>query len=203
MKNYREYWKPQTYGDAQYFIDTGNAGDDFWRWGRERYAEMTPYLPEPCSVVVDYGCGIARVLKCHTAERRIGLDVSPEMLDFARAENPDLEFMQIAGNEIPLPDGTVDFLYSLLVLQHMDAADVQRVLTETARTLKASGRCFMEFSAFGDAWSPDARQNDKHAVLMYTPEIICEISEAAGLEVLQIFVHPVNYLVMVGRRKHE
>jgi arsenite methyltransferase len=75
--------------------------------------------------------------------RAIGLDMTDEMLELARANAreagvPNAEFVKGYMEDIPLADGSVDVVLSNCVINL--AADKSRVLAEAARVLKAGGR---------------------------------------------------------------
>jgi arsenite methyltransferase len=75
--------------------------------------------------------------------RAIGLDMTDEMLDLARANAAEagvanVEFLKGYIEDIPLPDGTVDVIISNCVINL--AGDKHKVLAEAARVLKPGGR---------------------------------------------------------------
>ena len=75
--------------------------------------------------------------------RAIGLDMTDEMLDLARANAADanienVEFLKGYLEDIPLPDNSVDVVISNCVINL--AADKRKVLAEAARVLKPGGR---------------------------------------------------------------
>jgi len=75
--------------------------------------------------------------------RAIGLDMTDEMLELARANAAhagveNVEFLKGYIEDIPLPDGSVDVVISNCVINL--AADKSRVLAETARVLRPGGR---------------------------------------------------------------
>jgi arsenite methyltransferase len=75
--------------------------------------------------------------------RAIGLDMTDEMLELARANARDagldnVEFVKGYIEDIPLADGSVDVVISNCVINL--AADKQKVLGEAARVLRAGGR---------------------------------------------------------------
>jgi arsenite methyltransferase len=75
--------------------------------------------------------------------RAIGLDMTDEMLDLARANARDagienVEFVKGYIEEIPLPDDSVDVVISNCVINL--SADKSKVLEETARVLRPGGR---------------------------------------------------------------
>jgi arsenite methyltransferase len=102
----------------------------------------------PGEVVLDLGSGAgADVLisarRVGATGRVIGLDMTPEMLDLARAHAAqagvgNVEFLQGYLEDIPLPDASVDVVLSNCVINL--AADKQLVLDEAARVLRPGGR---------------------------------------------------------------
>jgi SAM-dependent methyltransferase len=75
--------------------------------------------------------------------RAIGLDMTDEMLELARANAAEAgvenaEFRKGYIEEIPLPDGSVDVVISNCVINL--AADKRKVLAEAARVLRPGGR---------------------------------------------------------------
>jgi arsenite methyltransferase len=77
------------------------------------------------------------------AGRAIGLDMTDEMLELARANAADagldnVEFVKGYIEEIPLPDESVDVVISNCVINL--AADKRKVLREAARVLASGGR---------------------------------------------------------------
>jgi arsenite methyltransferase len=98
--------------------------------------------------VLDLGSGAgADVLisarRVGPAGRAIGLDMTDEMLELARANAAEagvenVEFLKGYIEEIPLPDGSVDVVISNCVINL--AADKRQVLAEAARVLRPGGR---------------------------------------------------------------
>lgn len=74
------------------------------------------------------------------------------MLNLARQRIPDsnVTFLKTGGRRIPVPGNSIDFLYSLLVLQHLDRGDARRVVGDCYRVLKPGGRCYLQFPEYGD-----------------------------------------------------
>ena len=75
--------------------------------------------------------------------KAIGLDMTDEMLELARANAAsagvsNVEFLQGYLENIPLPDASVDVVISNCVINL--AADKRRVLAEAARVLRPGGR---------------------------------------------------------------
>ena len=98
--------------------------------------------------VLDLGSGaggdvLISARRVGTSGRVIGLDMTDEMLDLARANAAaagagNVEFVQGYIEAIPLPDASVDVVISNCVINL--AADKRKVLAETARVLRPGGR---------------------------------------------------------------
>ncbi len=104
---------------------------------------VTPRLAElftPGATALDAGCGTGR----HAATLAkigydvIGTDLTPAMLDIARAKVPTADFRQGAFENLPVDDDAVDLVTSALAVCH--AVDLNVVFAEFARVLRPGGR---------------------------------------------------------------
>ncbi len=120
--------------------------------------------------VLDLGSGAgADVLisarRVGSTGKAIGLDMTDEMLDLARANAAEagmtnVEFVKGYIEEIPLADDSVDVIVSNCVLNL--SADKPRVLAEAARVLRAGGR-FAVSDVIADPDMDDATRADMAA----------------------------------------
>lgn len=102
--------------------------------------------------VLDAGCGTGGALK-PLAKRFPGatlhaLDIAPAMLAEARRHKPwfrKLNLVEGALEDIPMPDDSVDVVFSSLALQWVN--DFDRALSELRRVLRGGG--LLLFSTFG------------------------------------------------------
>jgi ubiquinone/menaquinone biosynthesis C-methylase UbiE len=94
-------------------------------------------------VVLEYGCGVGRVLEHVEATRRIGVDVAPGFLK--EAERRGIETLLTDGIHIDLPDDSVDFVFSVMVFQHINRAAHPERLAELRRVLKSGGGAWLQF----------------------------------------------------------
>jgi ubiquinone/menaquinone biosynthesis C-methylase UbiE len=104
------------------------------------YFDIFPWSALPRDAVgIDVGCGSGRWAML--AAPRVGhlhlVDISAEALAVARANlanAPNVTFHLATIEDIPLPDGSLDFAYSLGVLHHVP--DTARAIRDIARKLK-------------------------------------------------------------------
>ncbi|MGQ9578351.1 MAG: class I SAM-dependent methyltransferase [Candidatus Aminicenantales bacterium] len=98
--------------------------------------------PETKSVL-DVGCGAGLFLAL--AEKRFrrcyGLDLSEEALKKARNTASSSYFLCGAGEELPFPNKSFDFIFSLGSLEHF--LDLRRAIKEIVRVLKNDGQAFI------------------------------------------------------------
>jgi trans-aconitate methyltransferase len=130
-----EDWAPED------FYDVGRSD---WEDFREQWSHYAGTLSGHC---VELGCGAGRLTRMLAGEfeRVHALDVSAEMIAKAREASPgNVEFHQVDGTRVPLPDESVDAVFSVHVLQHLDDfGDVSAYLTDAARTLRSEGTLFV------------------------------------------------------------
>lgn len=90
--------------------------------------------------VLEYGCGDGSntVLLAHRGAHVISLDLSPELISVARARlrahgiESGTSFVVGSAHNVPLPDGSVDVVFGIAILHHLDltlsAEEVKRIL---------------------------------------------------------------------------
>ena len=120
--------------------------EDFLRTGEEEVAKLMQQaeslqLPRRRRQAIDFGCGVGRLTRalrayfpdCH------GVDISDSMLETARRLNPGCDFRK--GHDLrSFSDGSVDLIYSTLVLQHQpDVKSVAAILADMMRVLAPEG----------------------------------------------------------------
>jgi SAM-dependent methyltransferase len=106
-------------------------------------ADRFPDVPRFCAL--DFGCGVGRLtrpLAVHF-DRVIGVDVAASMIRRARQLNSDLKNCEFLLNESDnlsvIDSGSVDFVFSDLVLQHIAPAYSEGYLREFVRILSPRG----------------------------------------------------------------
>jgi ubiquinone/menaquinone biosynthesis C-methylase UbiE len=78
--------------------------DSYWRHHRDQFL---PLVPPPGRLTLDIGCGEGRLARDLTerGHRVIGIDVGPTMLEAARAESPEFEFVEADARSCPSRTG--------------------------------------------------------------------------------------------------
>lgn len=111
---------------------------------RELIAEhLGPEKP----AMLDVGCGVGSL---HPLLRGIvgplsGIDVSPDCIAQARADNRDVDYRAFDGNSFPFDDGSFDLVTAICVLHHIDPAARANFVREMRRVARPGGMiCIIE-----------------------------------------------------------
>lgn len=101
-------------------------------------------------VLVDIGCGWGRwsIAAARAGFQPIGLDLHINALAAATRVSQQLnvrgDFLCAGVEELPLDSGSVDWVFSYSVLQHVEKNTVLRGFREIARVLKPGGACLVQ-----------------------------------------------------------
>ncbi|MGD9696610.1 MAG: class I SAM-dependent methyltransferase [Thermoleophilia bacterium] len=192
----RRPWSPEDEAEARLLIFNDDDPEAFERSGRAD-AERLGRFFGPGDAVLDLGCGIGRVARYVAPEARElwAVDVSPTMLDYITrrlADRPNLRTVRCEGTRAPgVPDGAIDFAYSLLVLQHMPREDAFALLVDLRRMVRDGGRVFLTFpNLLSDEYLEGFLQYVRAGEVanpvrarVYTPQEVERLLPAAGFEV--------------------
>lgn len=130
-------------------------------WAAGDYSAIAPHLASAADRVVrlaaiatdeavlDVACGTGNAALCaaERGARVTGLDVTPELLDLARARAPELTWVEGDAQDLPFPDATFDVVLS--VFGCMFAPDHRRTASEIRRVLRSDGRAVIA------SWTPN------------------------------------------------
>ena len=95
----------------------------------------------PATRVLEVGCGTGNYIGAIAAETGCsanGVDVSSEMLAFARQRCPGVTLVECPAERLDLPDGALDFVYSVDAIHHF--ASTREFYREAARVLAPRAR---------------------------------------------------------------
>lgn len=144
-------------------------------------------------VVIDMGTGTGRMLELLAPhiERGIGIDVSHDMLTYARSrlEREGLRNCQVRQGDIyspPVEDGTADLVVMHQVLHYLE--DPDRAIEEAAHLLKPGGRLLVvDFAPHGLEF---LRADQAHRRLGFAPEQIGQWMSTAGVALAEHVDYP-------------
>jgi len=118
--------------------DMGEAGDYGRQWVLD--APMTERLRRlGGGRALDVGCGEGRFCRILRAEgfEPVGLDPTVELLEAARAKDPEGTYVEGRAEALDFADGSFDLVVSCLSL--IDIEPAQQAIAEMARVLKPGG----------------------------------------------------------------
>ncbi|HWB63695.1 MAG TPA: class I SAM-dependent methyltransferase [Chitinophagales bacterium] len=98
--------------------------------------------------ILDYGCGdgiVSRIFSKYFKNSRVtGVDVSSESIAVARSKPAqNVSYSIIQGDDIPLPDQSVDIIFIAMVLHHINFNKHQAIISEFLRVLVPGGRLYI------------------------------------------------------------
>ncbi len=135
-------------------MDNRSYYDEFSTWyEKERHHgyhalidDLETELIQPFSYgrqVLEIGCGTGLILRriAPYAERAVGIDISPGMLEGAKERG--LEVYEATATDLPFEDGSFDLVYSFKVLAHVQ--EINKALAEFVRVTRPGARLVLEF----------------------------------------------------------
>jgi len=199
-ESYREHWEPQTVSEAMMLIVTSDDDQFFEESGKGIAQPILALLGSDDDVVLDLGSGIGRIAR-HIAPHCGTLwlaDISPAMLEMAReqmAACDNLRFAQARATSVPdVADSSIDLVYSVLVLQHVEREDAFCMLREIRRMLRPGGVAFLTFpNLLHDAYlesfvhyAETGEVANRARARFYTPAEVDRLVRAAGFSGVEL-----------------
>lgn len=153
FESYKQFWndKAATPEAALAAVD-GSANEEVVRITGEFTARQVATALDLSSEdrVLELGCGVGRIGReiAPGCAQWTGTDISERMIDHARQRLSDLEhtsFHQLDRSRLDMiGDGSLDKVYSVAVLCHMDKEDLYLYLQELRRCLRTGGLAYVE-----------------------------------------------------------
>jgi SAM-dependent methyltransferase len=124
--------------------------EEFLQTGRDEIAALMTYLDGRGLTAhrhraLDFGCGAGRLTHALAGyfDQVIGVDIATSMIDVARrlhASVPGVEFRVNTSSRLEsIASGSIDLVYTRLVLQHIPPRYVREYLAEFVRVLSPGG----------------------------------------------------------------
>jgi ubiquinone/menaquinone biosynthesis C-methylase UbiE len=166
---------------------------------------LAPYLRTPeTKAVLEVGHGAGRILASASRHFRdaIGIDVH-DRNDIVRRELAargvgNVRLLETDGQQVPLPDGSIDVVYTFIVFQHVERIAVfNGYLREIQRVLRPGGLAMIYFGRWSH-WSLASRSR-----LRYVADRVGErLLLRNGYREQQAPVNHTNLLVTLGYAAH-
>lgn len=114
-----------------------------------RYRELfTPFVSFKNKTVLELGCNRGYLLHSFLQQENftaIGADLVSYYLKDARRDYGDtIQFIQSTPTTIPLPDNSVDVVYTIDTVEHL--SQPKEIFMEVFRVLKPGGQCLVHFN---------------------------------------------------------
>lgn len=98
----------------------------------------------PRGAALDFGCGVGRLTQalCEHFEQAVGIDISETMIHLAteyNAKGDRCRYILNQTNHLPFDEDTFDFVFSSIVLQHIEPRHSKHYIREFIRVLKPEG----------------------------------------------------------------
>jgi SAM-dependent methyltransferase len=137
-------------------------------------------------LVADVGCGPGRVagLLASRGLDVVGIDLSPAMLDAARAAHPGIEFREGRLTALPLPDDALVGAACWYSIINTPPEHLDDVALELARVLAPGGQLLVGFQAGGgEAVHREELHGRPVSLTSYRhdPDVVASALDAAGL----------------------
>lgn len=157
LERVRDHWSAWGRKDPFFAVlvdedKKGNRWDaeEFFATGRTEIAGVLSDVEELGLVVgrdsaLDFGCGVGRLTQalCEHFARATGVDIAESMVEHAREHNRFGDRCSYVVNVEPdlgvFADGSFDFVYSNIVLQHIPSDLGRRYIAEFLRVLAPGG----------------------------------------------------------------
>jgi SAM-dependent methyltransferase len=158
--------------------------------------------PRPDQVLLDCGAGTGRfALEMQPHCRVLVLDDHEEALRLLRARFKAEQILSLSGDAVPLPDGSLDFVTALDVLEHVP--DDAAVVRGFHRLLKPGGVAVITVPAGMALWSD--WDEALHHYRRYDRGQLCALFPEAQWEILHVnytnvVVYPAVWFVRKWRR---
>jgi|SRR5579875_2497836 len=148
------------------------------------------------SRIADIGCGPGHVTRylASLGAKPIGIDISPAMIEIARAENPDLEFKVETMTDLTEPDQSLSAAVLLYSIINLSKTERERTFAQIFRTLRTGGIALVSFHIRSEEFSAGQVQHldtwfghsvDINGHFLEPDQVIDEIAEA-GFDIVSV-----------------
>jgi SAM-dependent methyltransferase len=116
----------------------------------EQVRRLVTTLVLPGSRILEVGCGLGDLLAALDGRTKVGLDLSPKVIELARQRHPGLDLRVMDAERGDLPEGPFDAIILSDAIGHLD--DIQLALERLRGLLAPAGRIVVTYYNF--LWEP-------------------------------------------------
>ena len=125
--------------------------DEFFQTGADEIdtifelLEANAWQPKRCQKAIDFGCGVGRLTRAISRrfERTTGVDASAQMIEMAHDFHKNMNGIDFVTNQTDnlsfVPDQSISFIYTTIVLQHVPTEQSYQFISEFCRALEPGG----------------------------------------------------------------
>ncbi len=197
LKEAKGKWNKLAKDNARYFVltDKGEqiSEEEFRSAGENDVVKyflkddlISKQLQVKDIIVLEIGCGIGRLSEFISplVSKLYAVDISDEMISKAKERLSNLsnvQFIATDGKSFPIPEQSVDTVFSFIVFQHMPSVRViKENLREISRVLKPGGLAKIQFRGIPvskDQWyyGPSLDRNGVNSLIKDLPLEIMKI----------------------------
>lgn len=197
----REDWNRRAEEDHKLHIATGHARseEDFRASGEKDLAEeiLDGIELAPDAAALEIGCGVGRLLvPLSTRVATVyGVDISEVMIGKSKeycADRPNVGTRVTDGTLEAFADGSLDFVYSFIVFQHIPFVEaIETYVREAGRVLAPGG--LLRFQVDGRWQERTGRTADTYDGAVFSPPQVRALVENAGLTVVEGWGEETHY----------
>jgi len=127
-----------------------------WHNNKLRLIELM-MLPNSSDFVVDAGCGSGNVsaFLADFCQSCLGIDIDPNAVQFASktySGKNNLRFIESKFSDVPITNNTVDKIYCIEVIEHLDSSDIISMLDIFNNWLKVDGQLLITTPNYRSLW---------------------------------------------------
>ena len=153
----------------------------FWNEGKAQANQIKKHYDNSDGIILDFGCGIGRILEHLKAKEKHGADASAKFLRAIDNSNSDIVTHYSDGLNIIQDYDYFDFIFSIMVFQHNEKKHHTDILKNLYKCLKTGGKILIQFPQ-----KPNEYYKETTFVNLYTKDELKSMFNATGYVDIQI-----------------